>query len=210
MALQSFNAYHSYLKSIEPLSDAERGRLFTALLEYSGSGTLLELRGNERFIFPTMKEQIDRDKAKYAEKCSSQREKALKRWYAGACSGSFGIAEYAKDKDKEKDKEKEKDEEKKESKKSAARFSPPSVAEVAAYCRERGNTLDAQRFVDFYASKGWRVGNSPMKDWQAAIRTWEQRAAEQHSARPGSSGFYAGLEELLGTNSREKGEVIDL
>lgn len=206
MALQSFNAYHSYLKSIEPLSDAERGRLFTALLEYSGSGTLLELRGNERFIFPTMKEQIDRDKAKYAEKCNSQREKALKRWYAGAYSGSFGIAEYAKDKEKEKDK----DEEKKESKKSAARFSPPSVAEVAAYCRERGNTLDAQRFVDFYASKGWKVGSAPMKDWQAAVRTWEQRAAENRFPQSNGGGFYAGLEELLGAGGKEQGEVIDL
>lgn len=202
MALQSFNAYHSYLKSIEPLSEAERGRLFTALLEYSGSGKLLELRGNERFIFPTMKEQIDRDKAKYAEKCSLQREKALKRWYPAACNGIFGNAESAKDKDKNK--------KEKESKKSAARFSPPSVAEVAAYCRERGNTLDAQRFVDFYASKGWKVGSADMKDWRAAVRTWEQREAESRSAQPRSSGFYAGLEELLGTSSREEGEVIDL
>lgn len=55
------------------------------------------------------------------------------------------------------------------------RFTPPTVEEVAAYCRERGNQVDAQMFVDFYASKGWKVGSSPMKDWKAAIRTWEQR-----------------------------------
>ena len=39
---------------------------------------------------------------------------------------------------------------------------------------ERKNSVDAQRFVDFYASKGWKVGNQPMKDWRAAVRTWER------------------------------------
>lgn len=64
MAVEYFNAYHSYLKSIEPLNDAERGRLFTALLIYSATGAAPDLRGNERFLFPTMKEQIDRDAGK--------------------------------------------------------------------------------------------------------------------------------------------------
>ena len=58
---------------------------------------------------------------------------------------------------------------------SSRRFTPPSVDEVAAYCRERGNAVDAQRFVDFYASKGWRVGSSGMKDWRAAVRNWERQ-----------------------------------
>lgn len=59
-------------------------------------------------------------------------------------------------------------------KKSGGRaFVPPSVADVTAYCRERGNHVDAQRFVDFYQSKGWVVGKSRMKDWKAAVRTWE-------------------------------------
>ena len=62
MAFDSFNAYHSYLKSMDPLNDAERGRLFTACLEYSMTGEAPDLRGNERFVFPVMKERIDRDK----------------------------------------------------------------------------------------------------------------------------------------------------
>ena len=44
---------------------------------------------------------------------------------------------------------------------------------------ERGNHVDAQAFVDFYAAKGWKVGNAPMKDWKAAVRTWEKRDAER-------------------------------
>ena len=55
------------------------------------------------------------------------------------------------------------------------RFTPPTVDEVAAYCGERNNRIDPQTFVDFYASKGWVVGKSKMKDWKAAVRTWEKR-----------------------------------
>lgn len=58
---------------------------------------------------------------------------------------------------------------------SSRRFTPPSVDEVAVYCRERGNAVDAQRFVDFYASKGWKVGSAGMKDWRAAVRNWERQ-----------------------------------
>lgn len=56
----------------------------------------------------------------------------------------------------------------------AKRFIPPTVDEVAAYCQERGNSLDPDAFVDFYASKGWMVGKNPMRDWKAAVRTWER------------------------------------
>ena len=55
------------------------------------------------------------------------------------------------------------------------RFVRPAVEEVAAYCRERHNGVNAQQFVDFYEAKGWRIGKNPMKDWRAAVRTWEQR-----------------------------------
>ena len=63
----------------------------------------------------------------------------------------------------------------KQAKEKRKRFSAPSVDEVRDYCRERGNSIDAETFVDFYSSKGWKVGSSPMKDWQSAIRTWEKR-----------------------------------
>ena len=69
------------------------------------------------------------------------------------------------------------------SRKRAAPFRPPLPAEVAEYCRERGNTVDADRFCDFYASKGWKVGSQPMRDWKAAVRTWEKRDATQAPPR---------------------------
>ena len=67
--LKFMHFYHSYLDAIEPLSDVERGRLFTACLQYSKMGVASGLTGNERFIFPMIRAQIDRDKAAYIEKC---------------------------------------------------------------------------------------------------------------------------------------------
>jgi hypothetical protein len=59
------------------------------------------------------------------------------------------------------------------------KFTPPSLNEITDYCRERNNEVDPQRFKDFYESKGWYVGKNKMKDWKAAIRTWEQREIKQ-------------------------------
>ena len=58
---------------------------------------------------------------------------------------------------------------------SSKRFKPPTIQEVKAYCIERGNTVDPERFVDFYESKGWMVGKNKMKDWKAAVRNWERK-----------------------------------
>lgn len=74
MARECFAAYHSYRKAIEPLTDAERGRLFAALLEYSETGTAPDLRGSERYLYPLMKEQIDRDKKRYESRCEVNRK----------------------------------------------------------------------------------------------------------------------------------------
>lgn len=55
------------------------------------------------------------------------------------------------------------------------RFAKPSVEEVKAYCSERKNLVNPEAFVDFYDSKGWKIGSQSMKDWKAAVRTWERR-----------------------------------
>ena len=68
------------------------------------------------------------------------------------------------------------------------RFKAPTVDEVSAYCRERGNGVDPQHFVDYYTANGWKVGKNPMKDWKAAVRTWERNdaAKERASGKSGS------------------------
>ena len=59
------------------------------------------------------------------------------------------------------------------------RFKKPTLEEVEAYCKERNNTINPQYFIDFYESKGWKVGNQSMKDWKACIRTWESKEKKQ-------------------------------
>ncbi len=54
----------------------------------------------------------------------------------------------------------------------------PTLDEVKAYCDERGNRVDPERFIDYYTSNGWKVGKNPMKDWKAAVRTWERSPYE--------------------------------
>ena len=60
-------------------------------------------------------------------------------------------------------------------------FTRPTYEEVKLYCDERKNCVDAQAFIDFYESKGWKVGNTPMKDWKAAVRTWEHKENRKNS-----------------------------
>lgn len=59
------------------------------------------------------------------------------------------------------------------------RFYPPTLDEVKEYCEERKNNIDPMAFIDFYSSKGWMIGKNRMKDWKAAVRTWERKRKEQ-------------------------------
>lgn len=74
MAREYFPAYHSYLEAMEELTDAEKGRLFTACLLYSKTGEAPQLSGNERYLFPAFRSQIDRDNEEYAKKCAKNRK----------------------------------------------------------------------------------------------------------------------------------------
>lgn len=81
------------------------------------------------------------------------------------------------------------------------RFTPPTVDEVRAYCKERQNNVDAERFVDYYTSNGWHVGKNSMKDWKAAVRTWE---------RQGWNGYgFAGKQTKPQTNSSIDDDMLD-
>ena len=68
------------------------------------------------------------------------------------------------------------------------RFVKPAVEEIRAFCAERGNGIDPQRFFDYYEARGWLIGSQPMKNWQAAVRTWEGR---EPARSPNPTGAYA-------------------
>jgi DNA-binding transcriptional MerR regulator len=72
----------------------------------------------------------------------------------------------------------------KNEKKERMLFIVPALQEVSAYCQERNNNVDSQKFFDFYESKGWMVGKNKMKDWKAAVRTWEDKSKSNQVEEP--------------------------
>lgn len=64
-------------------------------------------------------------------------------------------------------------------------FKKPTLEEVKAYCIERKNNVNPERWFDFYSSKDWMIGKNKMKDWKAAVRTWEQESSNRSkSSKP--------------------------
>ena len=77
------------------------------------------------------------------------------------------------------------------------RFIPPTVGEVKTYCKERGNGVNAEKFVDFYESKGWYVGKNKMRDWKAAVRNWERAGKDKCDKRKRYIYDYGGEEDSI-------------
>lgn len=169
---------HEYLETTDCLSDAEFGRLIRALLKYSAAGTTAPLGGREAILFPTLKLREDQFQASFEETDKARSEAAKKaaksRWSvpsdADACVRMPADASDAKTNTKTKEKTKTNTLPSIE----GESFTPPTPEEVASYARERNSFVDPERFVDYHASKGWKVGNAPMMDWRAAFRNWER------------------------------------
>ena len=198
MAREYFCAYHSYIKQCKGLSDGELGRLFRALLEYSASGKVPELNGRESVAFDFMAANIDRDAEAYKDTCNRNRENVSKRYER--IRPNTTVYETYQEKEERKEELLKKDISNEISKKSTRpkKFVPPTVEEVAAYCLERKNKVDAAYFVDHYTSNGWKVGKQNMKDWKAAVRTWEKNGYNQPSKKQDAvepNGYSFDLEE---------------
>lgn len=93
------------------------------------------------------------------------------------------------------------------------RFVKPTLEEVAAYCESRGNSVNPQKFFNHYESNGWKVGKNPMKDWKAAVRTWEQseyggsrnaQSPQQQKRQPQQHGVDRLLQMLYEEEEKER------
>ena len=131
---------------------------------------------DDQTIFMTEVEKLIGCETEWAKKKRLYREQRASLTEGTSEGQKRTLSDKSKSIEIEKDKDKEKENKKKDSPK---RFVPPSLDEVQAYCTERGNGIDAQAFIDFYASKGWMVGKTKMTDWKAAVRTWESRNRKQ-------------------------------
>lgn len=122
---------------------------------------------------------------KRADISEKRKAAAIKRWQSSKDKQEQCKADAsALQNDAKERKEKERKEDNKENikEKSGHRFLPPTIEEIRAYILEKGYSFDAERFFDFYESKGWFVGKNKMKDWKAAIRNWAKGEKERRSA----------------------------
>ena len=188
MSKNSFVMYTDNLEMIEELEDNQIGVLMRAIIRYESGMELPDMDGMTRVAFKAIKKTLDRDRDKYEEtlekRAEAGRKGGLKRSQnqanaiqneANQANATFAIQNEANQADSVtvpvNDTDTKKESAKADKKKI---FTPPTVEEVRNYCHERANKVDAQSFVDFYSSKGWMIGKNRMKDWKAAVRTWER------------------------------------
>lgn len=92
------------------------------------------------------------------------------------------------------------------------KFVKPTLEQVKEYCKERNNNVDPEKFIDFYTSKGWKVGNQPMKDWKACVRTWERKDKKEDSLPnyDDSCNKYLSPEELEKSLARRNRDTLPI
>jgi len=183
---------YGYLRLTKVIGEETLSRLVGAAQE-DVSRWLVELRDAGVY-------SVDDDGCVYSRRMVRDEALRSKRAEAGAKGGnpafrkgeknpyysepSPALIDYESDnqEDKQKDKQEAKQKISPSSSSSSSKICRPSVDEVAGYCLERGNNVDPQRFIDFYASKGWMIGKNAMRDWRAAVRTWERKSPDGVSA----------------------------
>ena len=187
MKRDSFIFYRSFAKGIGELDEELRGICYDAIIQYALDGIEPELSGVPKAIFELVRPQIDANNLRYENGKKGAEFGKLggrpkKNPIGVITENPIGVFdENPKEtpnvnvNENENVNVKEKEEEKEKKVANAPRFKKPTLEEVREYCRERKNDVNAESFIDFYESKGWKVGNQPMKDWKACVRTWERR-----------------------------------
>lgn len=182
---KSFVIYGDYQNMFCKLSDQDAGKLIKGLLEYFNDGVIPELPPAADMAFTVMQNQISRDAAKWQAVREKRRAAINKRWHGQDDTNDTNVFNSIQDDTNDtvnvnvnenvnvnvNDNVNVIDI---KAKKPAKRFKPPTLDDVKAYCRERNNGVNAEKFIDHYTSNGWKVGRNSMKDWKAAVRTWER------------------------------------
>lgn len=169
---------------IEDLPEAYQQKFVSYAIQYGiyGIEPDIDEASLEYTVWLKTKRRIDEDCERYQRACENRERRNEARrlkYQAEKGEGTNGDDADAEPSPKL-------DVEPSEPSKPRKRFRKPTVDEVAEYCRERGNTIDAQTFVDYYETNGWTIGKGgkKMQNWKAAVRTWENRRRTEEAARP--------------------------
>lgn len=177
MALEYFCCYFSYRDKMSMLTDEQFGRVIRAAILFAETGEVPSLEPIEEVAFSFLRFDIETSRRKYDERCEKNRANIRKRYEAEPSNTT--VYETNENKPKSKSKNKPKSEIENERDKPSPRFAPPTLEDVRTYCQERQSTVSAESFFDFYTANGWKQGQGkPIRDWRAAVRTWERRDRE--------------------------------
>lgn len=155
-------------------------------IQYLLKSGLLEMCSDEEYYLPDTKDSTGCETAAASRmrKCRAKKDKLDSNNVTPRLQSGYG--EIEKEIEKEKELEIEKDSSAKSTTTKRKRFEKPTLSEIKQYCIERGNKVDAQHFFDYYESNGWRVGKNSMKNWQAAVRTWERSEYRKPNSKKNS------------------------
>lgn len=165
---------------LDAVPDDVAGRAIKAALRYFESGEVSQLAPLEAAVFASLRADIDEATATYLRDIANGRKggrpRSTGKEKPPVREGDQPLPAVTEG---EGEGEREREGEGKDmwADKPPARhiFSPPCVDDVRRFCEEQRFNLDADKFVDFYASKGWMVGKNKMRDWKAAVRNWSRR-----------------------------------
>lgn len=220
MERKQFTWYRSYYDALKELPAEEFRDIVLAVCAYALDGEEPELSGVARAIFTLIRPTLEVGRSKAENRSRTEQTSISAEQTGNKPEQTKNKPEQTQNKRKQtdnkpeqtrKEKEKEKEREKESENDSYCsppppsgpkRFVPPTLAEVQSYVAQRQSPVDPQGFIDFYASKGWMVGKTPMKDWKAACRnaeTWERWSRTEASAPPKK-----GLAQALTDRQMEK------
>ena len=220
MERKQFTWYRSYYDALKELPAEEFRDIVLAVCAYALDGEEPNLSGVARAIFTLIRPTLEVGRSKAENRSRAEQTSISAEQTGNRPEQTKNKPEQTQNKRKQtdnkseqtrKEKEKEKEREKESENDSYCsppppsgpkRFVPPTLAEVQSYVAERQSPVDPQGFIDFYASKGWMVGKTHMKDWKAACRnaeTWERWSRTEASAPPKK-----GLAQALTDRQMEK------
>lgn len=220
MERKQFTWYRSYYDALKEIPAEEFRAIVLAVCAYALDGEEPELSGVARAIFTLIRPTLEVGRSKAENRSRTEQTSISAEQTGNRPEQTKNKPEQTQNKRKQtdnkpeqtrKEKEKEKEREKESENDSYCsppppsgpkRFVPPTLAEVQSYVAQRQSPVDPQGFIDFYASKGWMVGKTPMKDWKAACRnaeTWERWSRTEASAPPKK-----GLAQALTDRQMEK------
>ena len=153
-------------------------------IQYLLKSGLLEMCSDEEYYLPDTKNSTGCETAAASRmrRCRAKKDKLERNNVTPMLQNGYGEIE----KEIEKELEIELDTKANKSPTKAKRFVKPTLSEIEQYCIERNNNVNAEQFFDYYESNGWKVGKNSMKDWKAAVRTWERSEYRKPNSKKNS------------------------